>query len=501
MTASVQSRMARGAVWMVLFKLVERSLGLVSTLILARLLMPADFGIVAMAMSFVLMAELLTAFGFDIAIIQNQQATEDHYNTAWTGNLLLGAGIALLMLGLAVPIAGFYQRPELVPVVCALAFGPLFAGAENIGVVAFRKELDFRREFAFQISRKLIAFCVVVPLALILRNYWALVAGTLVSKFASTVISYLMHPFRPRLTLVQFRSLFRFSRWLLFNNVVSFFKERSSDFFIGRLLGAPSLGVYNIAYEFANLPTTELGAPINRALLPGFAKLKEVDEVRSAYGHAVALLAMLALPAAAGIYAIAPVLVPVILGPKWLAAVPLMQVLAFNGALLLFHASMCTVLVGRGFPERVTLANAIYVAVLLILLGVFAWHAGLEGAAFAVLATSLACTPVYLYEMRRCLGVEMSAFARAVFRPAAAAALMVAVLRMLLPSAAEHLSLGMAAAWLGGGIVVGALSYAAGLFAIWALVGRPDGPERMVLDRIRARLVALRTPAVSGTER
>ena len=245
---------------MVLFKLLERSLGLVSTLILARVLMPADFGVVAMAMSFVIMAELLSAFGFDVAIIQNRSATTEHYNTAWTGNLLLGALITTVMLVAALPIARFYQHPELVWVVSALAFGPLFTGAENIGVVAFRKELDFRREFRFQISRKMIAFCVVVPLAFLLRNYWALVIGTLVSKASSTVISYLMHPFRPRPSLSQLRPMLRFSRWLLFNNFVSFLKERSSDFFVGRLHGSQALGVYNIAYEFAHLPSTELSA-------------------------------------------------------------------------------------------------------------------------------------------------------------------------------------------------------------------------------------------------
>lgn len=166
--------MALGAVWMVLFKLIERSIGLISTLILARLLLPQDFGTIAMAMTFIAMAELLTAFGFDIALIQNRDATVEHYNTAWTGNLLLGLSIAVVMLVAAVPIAHFYRKPELVWVIVCLAFGPLISGAENIGVVAFRKELTFRREFVFQLSRKLIGFCVVVPLAFWLRNYWAL---------------------------------------------------------------------------------------------------------------------------------------------------------------------------------------------------------------------------------------------------------------------------------------------------------------------------------------
>ena len=96
MTDSTQGKMARGAVWMVMFKLIERGMGLISTLILARLLSPGDFGTVAMALSFIIMAELLSAFSFDVAIIHNQSATPAHFNSAWTCNFLLGFAITLI---------------------------------------------------------------------------------------------------------------------------------------------------------------------------------------------------------------------------------------------------------------------------------------------------------------------------------------------------------------------------------------------------------------------
>lgn len=472
---------------MVLFKLVERSLGLVSTLVLARLLLPADFGVVAMALSFIFMAELLTAFGFDVALIQNQTATEEHYNTAWTGNVLLGLAITVLMLIMAAPIAEFYRRPELVWVVAALAFGPLISGAENIGVVAFRKDMDFRREFRFQISRKLIGFCVVVPLAFLLRNYWALVIGTLFSKLAGTTISYLMHPFRPRPTLSRFRELFHFSRWLLINNMVGFFKERTPDFFIGRLVGAPALGAYNISAEFAHLPSTELSAPINRALLPGFSKMENIEEIRSAYANALNMLALLALPAAAGIFAVAPFLVPVILGPKWLETVPLMQTLAFNGALLMLQSSMCTVLMARGFPHRVMQANGIYVALLATCLSLFASSFGLQGAANAVLLASVIGTPVYLFQMKRSLDIGPGVFLKAIARPLTSALLMAALVRWALPEQSPSMPFATTLAWLTAGVALGAAAYLGFAMALWTVSGCPPGAERAAIERIRGR--------------
>src|ERR1043165_4489758 len=98
MTGDLRGKMARGAAWMVLFKLLDRGLGFLSTLVLARLLSPDNFGIVAMATSLIGMLELISAFGFDMALIQRADATRAHYDTAWTFNVILGCVISLLMV-------------------------------------------------------------------------------------------------------------------------------------------------------------------------------------------------------------------------------------------------------------------------------------------------------------------------------------------------------------------------------------------------------------------
>ena len=155
---SIGKKIALGAAWMMLMKFSIRLIGLVSTLILVRLLDPADFGIAAMAMTVVTAVQLLTMFGFDVAIIQNQNADKDDYNTAWTLNVALGLGAGLLLIALAYPAAGFYGRPELVAVYMALSLATIFQGLENIGRVDFRKHLHFNREFQFRVAVKGAAF-------------------------------------------------------------------------------------------------------------------------------------------------------------------------------------------------------------------------------------------------------------------------------------------------------------------------------------------------------
>ena len=495
MVTGIQRSMARGTAWMMLFKLIERSLGLVSTLILVRLLSPADFGIVAMAISFIAMAELLSAFGFDLALIHKQNATESHYHTAWTCNVLFGLIITTVMIAFAQPIATFYNRPDVFWVVCILAVGPSIGGLENIGVVAFRKDLHFRKEFVFLISKKLAGVLVTVPLAFWLRSYWALVAGMLTSRLCGTAISYLVHPFRPRLSLASIGELMHFSKWMFVNNVVIFFKERTTDFVVGGLKGPSALGLYNVSSEFSNLPLTELAAPMNRALLPAYAKIQDEREgIRTAFGNTIRVLALIAVPAAIGICAIAPLLVPVVLGANWLKATPLMEVLSLAGGVVLFHSPICSLLVASGRPDAVAKCHAVFVGILFGGLLLLVPKLSELGAAYATLAAAIIATPAYLWYLRKHVGIGPAPFLAAVARPMLASVAMLLVLRLALPVADVLAGAAWQALCLVFGIVLGAVVYATVISVTWIALGRPNGAEQIALDQLRRTLARKRTP-------
>jgi len=488
MTLSIQSKMMRGALWMVLFKLFDRSLGFLSTLFLVRLLAPADFGVVAMAMSFILMAEALGSFGFDIALIQHKDPTDEHYHTAWTCNVIMGAATSALLLALAWPVTHFYGHPEVLLVFCCLAFGPLFASLENIGTVKFRKELQFRREFTFRASRRFLAFAATLPLAFLLRNYWALVGGIILSKLGGSALSYAAQEFRPRFSLVKVRDLLHVSKWLVLNNIAAILQDRSTDFFVGRLYGAAALGVYSISREISNMATVELSASINRALLPSFAKIESIDELRSTYGNAMSVLAMVSLPAAAGVFAVAPFLVPVVLGSQWLAATGLIEILAFNGVLLLFQSSIGSLLVARGFPGQLTKVNGFYVLMLVSMLLLLGSQFGVKGIAWGVLITAIVLTPVYLYLLNRNLAIGAGIFLRATVRPILAAFVMAVAVRTLLPVYDAAAPMLHTIAWLAAGVTTGIVVYGSAIGLLWLLAGRPAGAETMVFDKVRARV-------------
>ena len=195
------ARMLNGALWMIALRWAIRLTGLVSTVILARLLMPSDFGIVAMAMIVVGTLEIFNQTGQTLVLIRLENPTKEHFDTAWTVSFLIGLAIAAAILA-ASPLAELYfHEPKVEPVMQCLALRAILGGLENIGTVNFRRDLKFDRFFAFNVYPKLISFTVTIALAFMLRNYWALVAGILIGQLALIVLSYTMHPHRPRFTL------------------------------------------------------------------------------------------------------------------------------------------------------------------------------------------------------------------------------------------------------------------------------------------------------------
>jgi O-antigen/teichoic acid export membrane protein len=479
---SVHRRIAAGAVWMVLLRLADRGIGFASTLILARLLVPADFGIVAMAASLMALVELLGAFGFDIALIREQNPTPQQFNCAWTLNISLGVVMATLMLALAWPLAGFYGEERLPLAIVALAAGTLAGSLENIGIVEFRRKLDFDREFRFQITKRLASFTVTLILALTIGNFWAMIAGMVTGRVTGALLSYVWHPFRPRFGFAGAQAMLNFSKWLLFNNIISFLRDRSSDFLIGRINGSAALGLYNMGYELANLPTTDLVAPISRAVFPGYAQIaSDRPQLRNMFIAVISVTAMLAVPAGIGLTAVASLVTPLLLGDKWLEAIPVIEIVALHGVVHSLQSNVYATYLAVGRAELPAKIGMLYVGLLIGSMAIAAPRYGIVGAAYACLLTAVVVAPINLLICARLLGLPISRWAENVWRPLLAATAMYYVLSLLKDSLSGK------SLWLTLGVCIaaGATVYVATLVILWILAGRPEGAERMVWSRIR----------------
>jgi O-antigen/teichoic acid export membrane protein len=484
---------AKGAIWMVLFKLTERSLGLISTLILARLLVPADFGLVAMAMSVIALVELASAFSFEIVLIQRERPTREHYDTAWTMNVVLGIGCALLAAGLAYPAALFYNEPRLTLIVVVVAATLVIQSLENIGVVEFRRSMNFSREFSFLTSKKLVAFVVTLALAFLTRSYWALVAGVVTGRVAGVVFSYRMQPYRPRVCFRCYRDLLSFSGWLFANNIVGFATARLSHFIVGRLHGPAALGFFTVGSEIAQLPATELTAPINRAVFPGFARMAtNLGVLRQGLLDVTGVLAVWVLPASVGVAALADPLVRTVLGNKWVDAIVLVQILAFNGAIYAMTSNNFSVYLalGRAHIQPLLLGSRLIFYVPLV--AVLSSTHGIVGVAYAELGASALMLMVSYPVLFRVLALRSGPYVATLWRPLLAATAMAVAVSVVVRELANGAVGSNPLVQLLVGVPCGIVVYGVGLLILWVAAGKPRGAETYILEYVTALLLRLK---------
>jgi O-antigen/teichoic acid export membrane protein len=477
----INHRMIQGIAWMIAARLADRSIGMVSTLLLARLLLPDDFGLVAMATAIGGLLDVLSAFSFDLALIQKKQASRVHYDTVFTLNVLFGLCCCALMVALAWPAAHFYDEPRLVTVMLVLSLMYGVSAFSNVGVINFRKELNFRQEFIFIFARRAVTFTVTIGMALWLHSYWALLLGMCIGRIVTVWMSYHMSDFRPRLSLAAAPELFHFSRWMLLNNCLGFLRHDGCTFIIGRYFGAAGLGVYTVAYEISNLPSTELVAPINRVTFPGFSKMGERALISAAYFRLLGMITLLILPVGIGIACVAEPLVHALLGERWQQAIPLIAILAVSGALGATQTNNASVWLALGRPHEVAIVQSCYLLVLFPALYIFLRRYGVVGAGYAYLAAQLVDVVLEMRVTRRVLGFGWDRVLRTVWRPVIAVSLMYLVVTQLDQAIALYM------AWLRLALdaLAGAVVYAVTVTLLWHVSARPDSAERFCLNRIK----------------
>jgi lipopolysaccharide exporter len=481
-TESLLRRTARGAGWVMAWRLGTRILGLVSTLVLVRLIQPADFGIIALATSFMQTIDGMLSLGTDEAVIREHAPGRDFYDTAFTLNLLRGLSVTLLVAALAWPAAGFFADPRLGPVLLFVAALPVLDGFANIGAVDFRRDLAFHKEFAIMVLPKLCGIVAAMTAAVLLHSYVAMLLGIAVNRLLRVVMSYVMHPYRPAFSLAAWRGVAGYSFWTWLLSLAVLLRERSDSLVLGRLMGIASVGFYAVGDEIAALPTTELIEPLGRAAFSGFAAARQqAEDVGQTYLRLIGSAALLTLPAGVGLSLVATPLVALAFGPGWSQAAPVLRILSISFTVMVFghlslHLLSAHALLGRlvGITLAAGLARLVLLAILIPPLG-------LTGAALAAAAAVLLEQSLTVATALRRLHLRFALLVQRLWRPALAAATMAGVLWLLgLGWSGETGVLALAE-----GTCAGATVYAVALVGNWCLAGRPDGAEADIIALLR----------------
>lgn len=443
-----------GVVWSALEKWGGKLFSLLVFVLLARLLSPQAFGLVALAGVFVSFAQVVIAQGFAEAIIQREDLERGHLDSVFWINVTAGIAMTGLTWGLADVVAGAFDEAALAPILRGLS--PLFvlASLNSVQIALMRRTLAFRTLAVRTLGANAAGGVIGVAMAVAGYGVWSLVGQQVTAKAAEVVLLWSLSDWRPGLQASAQRAgeLLSFSVNSVGINVLSFFSQRSDDLLIGFVLGPVALGYYTIAYRVLSTLLDVLTGVTRQVAFPLFSKLqREPERLMRAFYGATRYTAFAAFPAFFALAALAPEVIPVAFGAQWGPSVPVMQWLAVGGALSSVTFFNGSVLLAVGRPSWSLFAMAVSVggAIIGFMIAV-QW--GIVAVAAAVALRAYLFSPLSLWLIGRVLPLSVTTYIRQ-FVPAALGSLALVVVALSLRAAAPDLSapLFLAAAAVAGG--------------------------------------------------
>lgn len=474
-----KSALIKGAFWTVGARWSIKGIGFLNTAIMARLLVPADYGIVAMAMLVVGLIQAIVDFGASTALLRKGTLDTDYIDSAWTLCLLQSVGIGVLVLAVSPLATLYFEEPRVQGILWAMAVCVPLNAASNIGLALAQKDLQFSLDFRVSVASRLLSVAVTLVAGFLLRDFRALVIGICSNYVAQFVLSYVMHPYRPRWNIRRIPEIWKVTKWLLLAGVGAFLMRKSDEVIAARIGGAHDYGIYNVGADLGSLPIGELGPAMLRAFLPVLSSIKDDAERTSrAVLKIFAAANSITLPIGSGVAAIAEPMTLVILGPKWTEAGVFVAGFALVATAQFVMHPLNNLLLLRGLTRLqnrivwVEVSVFIFAVALLTpqmhLMGLLAARAA--GAA-ANLGTTAYCTCKYT-------SVTLKDIMHGVWRPLSGAVLMHWLVAWVVQCTTEPVVQLLA------GIATGVMTYAVWLVCSWLMSGRPEGLESTVLDLI-----------------
>jgi len=366
--------LARGIMWVGIFRWSAQVISWACTLIVIRLLLPADYGIVGMTTYFIGLAGVFSEFGIGSAVIVSPSLSTTQIRQLHAFSILLGASGSALSLAAALPVSRYFGEPALITVLPVLGLMFLIDGFRTVPLALMSKALDYRRAASSDFVRAIASAAVVLTLAVLGAGYWALVGGILAGSLAATLWVTVQRPTGfawPRLSGLA--EPIRYCRHLLVGRL-AWQGYQNADFVVaGRMFGVAVLGTYNVAWTIASLPGEKLTTVVIAAVSPFFASLRDRPEALRHYMlRILSLLSLVLFPPLFGFLLVADLAIPVVLGSQWAGAISPARALVFYAVLQSVSVTLVTFLSSTGktgIAMRTALLNLLILPVAFVIGG------------------------------------------------------------------------------------------------------------------------------------
>ncbi|MFQ3612154.1 MAG: lipopolysaccharide biosynthesis protein [Cyanobacteriota bacterium] len=382
---NLRSRLFSGLRWKVGSQVMQQLLNLGSAVVMARLLSPEDFGLLSMASVFTGIVYVVLDLGLGAALVQRKNIEPQHVSSIFWMNVSVGLCLSLMGIALSWPIAIFYKTPVVQWVIAALACCFSIAALGSTQEALLTRKMHFRAlEFRRMLSH-LVGIITGLIMAYLGWGVWSLVGRIVITSLLGTALLWYISSWRPAWTFrwADVREMSGYSNDVLGGNLLGYVGRNADNLLIGRFLGATELGFYSMAYNLMAAPLDRIAQVLAGVLFPALSRQQEnLEKVKKSWFRASQLVVATVIPLVAGLILLAPELIQVFYGEKWLPAAPVLQILAVRALVVGVKALDGTVLMAIGQTRlRLNLiAISVGVAVLSFLIGI---SFGIQGVALS----------------------------------------------------------------------------------------------------------------------
>ncbi len=471
----------KGASWLVFSRFVGRFIDFFNVLILARLLSPTDFGLAALAMALVVVIDTVLEVPVTQALVRLPVLDKSHLDTGFTLGVLRSSAIAAIFLVATWPYSLMNGNPLLVPVIAAMALGPIAKGFMSPAMVHFARALEFRPTFAIETISKLCAFAAAVITVVAGGGYWAIVVNFVTTAFVATMASYAVAPYRPAFSLKRLPDFAGFIGWFSSAQLVSAFNWQFDRFLIGSAGNSAMLGRYAVASDIAVIPTQSIIGPALQPVMAAFSQISSnADRMRTAFLKASRFAMLISLPVCVGLSLTADLVTAILLGAQWSDAAPYLSLLALSVIPIPYFQTLYSASLALDRPSVIFRLNTVDLCFRVVLISIGFYLFAAHGASIARILVASVMAVFYIAEARRLFGLGPWQQIRNLWKVLASATVMAIVviwLRTGMPASSLPVVIQL--------IVVagaGAATYIATLFGLGMRIalasGRPDLVDR-----------------------
>ncbi len=398
----------KGISWTGLLSFSTKFIGFLEIIILAKILVPAQFGAYTVALLTLGVLEVITETGVNIILLQEKEV-DRYINSAWVVSIVRGLIIAFVLFLSAPFISSFFHSKESLSLLYLISLVPIIRGFINPGIIKLQKELKFGLNFSLRFFVLFVDTVVSVVLTYITKNPTGIILGLLAGVVLETILSFIL--IKPRPTL-SFRKdyvfqLFHRGKWVTGSAVFDYLFYNLDNIAVGRILGSASLGVYQLAYSLSVSPLAEVGKVFFQVTVPIFVKISgDSNRFKQAFVKATATIVLIVVPFVF-VLVVFPQIFVLILGEKWRTLTSILPVLGILGLVKAVTASPLGVFLTVGKQKYITGVTLVSILGLSVAIIPLIERFGLAGAAYASLFGSLIAIPLLLYYLNRAFNLDL----------------------------------------------------------------------------------------------